>query len=131
MPNLILDDFTWHRDPKGYRLVRSKAKPGPGQSVLERPSSAIQPARIVRNGGELRPYRPLRSPDLFCRFYSMATSEEGLMEFVEQFGPLTNEGLRGKGEHVPRIIDAAQSMRRSGSGSGLLTLNASVVREHN
>ena len=38
MPDLTLD-FTWYRDPKGYRLIPAKVpKLRPGQSILDLPA---------------------------------------------------------------------------------------------
>src|SRR5262245_34530825 len=33
-----------------------------------------------------------------------------MLEFVKTFGPLTHNGLRGKGEVVPHLIDQAKTM---------------------
>jgi hypothetical protein len=130
MPDLTFD-FTWHKDPKGYRLVPAKLpRLRPGQSPLDVPSIGIEPARIVRNGGALQSYRPLEHfPALFDRFIRTATSEKGVLEFVEKFGPLTHDGLRGKGEIVLDVVDQARDMARYG-GRGLGKLNAWIEVDH-
>jgi len=128
MPDLTLD-FTWYRDPKGYRLIPAKLpKLRPGQSINDVPMREIEPDRIVRNGGKPQPYRPLEIPALFDRFIKMATTENGVLEFVQKFGPLTKNGRWGKGDIVPDIIDHAEAMAR-GHGSGLLNINVSITVE--
>jgi hypothetical protein len=129
MPDLTLD-FTWYKDPKGYRLIPAKLpRWRPGQSPLDVPSIGIEPARIVRNGGALQSYRPLEHfPTLFDDFIRTATSEKGVLEFVEKFGPLTRGGL-GKGEIVPEVVDQARDMARYGT-RGLGKLNAWIEMDH-
>src|SRR5262249_19032374 len=129
MPDLALD-FTWYRDPKGYRLIPAKIpKVRPGQSIMDVPASDIEPARIVRNGGELQSYRPLEIPNLVGRFINNATSEKGVLEFVEKFGPLTHGGLGNKGEIVPDVVDQAEAMVRYGT-RGLGRFKAWIEIDH-
>src|SRR5262245_6767896 len=113
MPALNFD-FTWYRDPKGYRLIPAKPiRLRKGQSMLDALASDIQPARIVRNGGALQSYKPLADEFLSTRVveqFVAATSEQGMFEFVKTFGPLTHHGLRGRGEIVLALIDQAKSM---------------------
>jgi hypothetical protein len=133
MPELVFD-FTWYKDLNGYRLI--PAKPitlRRGQSILDIPGHDIQPARIVRKGGELRSYRPLdKFPNLFRYFVGMPRTELGVLEFIERFGPLTYDGLRD-GEVVPGIIDSAENMAQVLRGRivaiPLNKLNASIVTE--
>jgi hypothetical protein len=130
MPDLTLD-FTWYKDPKGYRLIPAKVpRRRPGQSPLDVPSTGIEPARIVRNGGTLQSYRPLEHfPTLFDDFTKTATSEAGVLKFIERFGPLTHDGLRGKGDIVLDAIDQARDMT-GGPGTALVKkLNASITVE--
>jgi hypothetical protein len=128
MPDLTLD-FTWYRDPKGYRLVPAKL-PRRGQSIMDVPMGDIEPARVVRNRGPLQSYRPLdHFPALFDRFINTATSEAGVLAFVEKFGPLTHDGLRGRGDVVLDVIDQARAMT-GGPGTALVKkLNASITVE--
>ena len=90
----------------------------------------IEPARVVRNGGELQLYRPLEHfPNLFDRFINTATTENGVFKFIENFGPLTYNGLQGKGDIVPDIIEQARAMA-GGPGTALVKkLNASITVE--
>jgi hypothetical protein len=133
MPDLTFD-FTWYKDRKGYRLI--PAKPSRRRSILDAKAGDVQPARIVRNGGTLQSYRPLEFfPNLFSRFIDMAKSENGVLEFVEKFGPLTHDGLRRDGDVVPAVIDQAENMSQVLRGRiiamPLNSLNASLVTERN
>jgi hypothetical protein len=131
MPDLTID-FTWYRDPKGYRLIPAKVpKLRQGQSLLDAPMSDFEPARIVRGGGDLQSYRPLeRFPTLFDQFAQMATTETGVLRFIERFGPLTHDGLnQAKGDAVYEVIDQRQIMV-GGPGTALVKkLNASITVE--
>jgi hypothetical protein len=128
-------DFKWYRDPKGYRLVQPKPiKRRPGQSILDTPTADAHPALIVRNGGPLQSYEPLdKFPRLFRYFIDMARSEDGVLKFIETYGPLTHEGLRS-GEIVPDVIDWAIDMSKSLRGrihAMVLSppLNARIITE--
>jgi len=131
MPDLTFD-FTWYKDPKGYRVIPAKPiKLRPGQSILDVPLADIQPARIVRKGGALQSYRPLEVfPKLFKRFIDMATSEKGLKDFIERFGPLTHDGLREHGDSVPHLLrhaeDMSQTLRGRLIGMPLNALNVAI-----
>jgi hypothetical protein len=109
-------DFTWHRDAKGYRLIPEKPFPArrPGQSrmdqLLAMKTSDIQPARIVGKGGPLKSYRPLdKFPDLFKIFVKIPRTPEGVLEFINNFGPLT---LSVHGDSVPAVLDVADMMQK-------------------
>jgi hypothetical protein len=57
--------------------------------------------RIVRRGGELVTYRPFDKVDgLFRVFAGLARTREGLLDFVQRFGPLTPGGNNFLGEDV-------------------------------
>src|SRR5262249_8921357 len=106
MPNLTFD-FTWYRDSKGYKLV--PAKFGDRRlPIPDRPAKDIQPPRVVRLGGALRSYRP--QADLWRRFVTLQT-EDAVVEFIKRWGPLTDAGLRGKGDIVPQVLDQACEMK--------------------
>src|SRR5262249_20364056 len=64
-----------------------------------------------------------------------ATSEQGMLKFVEKFGPLTHDGLRGKGEIVLDLIDQAKDMEQVIHGRiiamPLNKLNASIISDSN
>lgn len=136
MPDLMFD-FTWYKDQSGYRLIPAKPlKLRRGQSILDVSSRDIQPARIIRNGGTLQSYRPLDDfPNLFRYFVGMPRSENGVLEFVKRFGPLTYDGLHKEGDVVPKIVDWASDMsqvlRGAIVGMPLNKLNASIVTDHN
>lgn len=94
-------ELDWTRDPRGYRLVE-KAQP--------------PKLRIVRNGTEhpfkLPPFQPLASTDLLFKvFANTATTSEGVLDFVQRFGPLTNGGLGSEGEDVNILMYEAEHMR--------------------
>ena len=94
-------ELDWTRDPKGYRLVE-KAQP--------------PKLRIVRNGTEhpskLPPFQPLASTDvLFKVFANTATTEEGALDFVQRFGPLTKGGWGSEGEDANLVVFQAEYMR--------------------
>jgi hypothetical protein len=108
MPELTFD-FKWYKHAGGYRLIPAKLHRG---SVMNVRPDDIQPPRIVPVGGPLQSYRPLDEfQNLFEHFIRVAKSEDGVLEFVKRFGPLTFGGLRKGGEDVPPIIDAVEEMR--------------------
>jgi hypothetical protein len=96
MTQLVIE-FDWVRDPKGYHLDEK--------------------GRVVRNGKghtakDQELCRPLSSTDtLFRIFAHMATTPEGVLDFVQRYGPLTWDGWDAtKGELVRRVIPHAQRM---------------------
>src|SRR5271170_897553 len=96
MAQLAIIDFTWARDPKGYRLTDSNPR-----------------RRLVRNGPNRSevPCRPL-SGDEFRIFASIAIRDAGLVDFVQRFGPLTWEGWDAtKGDLVELVMHHARDMR--------------------
>jgi hypothetical protein len=133
MPDLTFD-FTWYKHARGYRLIPAKPLPlRRGQSILDAQIEDFQPARIVPNGGPLQRYRPLDDfENLFEHFIRKAKSEGGVLEFVNAFGPLTNEGLRRGGEVVPRMIEVAAEMAKADRivAKPLKKLNVSIVKEN-
>jgi hypothetical protein len=98
-------DFEWSVDETGYELipggpVDGSVDPNEDLSGIELLSviggKPIREDRIRRRGGNLRIYRPFEGPDrmLFRNFASRAENPSGLLDFVRQFGPLTQEGNR-------------------------------------
>src|SRR5262252_7660107 len=93
-------DFEWQRDSAGYDLLPAAAgklrKPEP-RSAWHMPSlfppadkDPDTPARVIRRGGSLVTYRPFEDFDTLCMtFASIAKSEEGVVDFISNFGPLT------------------------------------------
>ncbi|WP_438279124.1 hypothetical protein [Nitrobacter sp.] len=126
MPSLIFD-FKWYKDSKGYRLV-SAPRLKAGQNIVDRAAADIQPARIVRNGGRLAPCQPMKIEKLFERFSRLTTAEQ-ILKFVETYGPLTAQGLRGKGDVVLDVLDEAEHMRR-GVSKALGKLNVAIDTLH-
>lgn len=62
-------------------------------------------------GGNLRTYRPFEQvPGLFRVFSKLATTPEGLLEFVTRFGPMLANGNRQDGEDSLTGLCAAQAM---------------------
>jgi hypothetical protein len=98
----VLIEFDWVRDPKGYRLVEG-----------------ARSTRVVRNGKghapkDFEPCRPLSITDsAFMIFANRATTPAGVLEFVQQFGPLTQEGWdANKGDDVRLVISNAEHMHQ-------------------
>jgi hypothetical protein len=112
-------DFEWWRDDAGYRYVpAAPGNPEPCemsalyQMIAPIMGRAGKPARIVRRGGKLVPYRPFDKVDgLYKIFARLGTTGEELLDFVNRFGPLTEEGNRDSGEEVLFTFACAQSMR--------------------
>jgi hypothetical protein len=101
----IAIELDWVRDPKGYRLVET-----------DRPKGELW---VVRNGKgrtprDLPPYRPLASTDqLFKIFANLATKPEGVLDFVQRYGPLTYGGWDSKmGDQVGLAMSNASHMRQ-------------------
>jgi hypothetical protein len=98
MAQLVIE-FDWMRDPKGYRLVKA--------------------TRVVRNG-KGRPSKglefckPLSATDsLFRVFVHLATTPDGVLEFVQRYGPLTWDGWdENNGDDVRLVISNAEHMRQ-------------------
>jgi hypothetical protein len=94
LPTIQLD---WWKDPKGYHLAEI------GRLL-----------RVVRNGdtrNKLVFCRPLDSSDtLFRTFANTATTPEGVLAFVQRFGPLTVFG-HDQGDLVDEVIRRAANMR--------------------
>jgi hypothetical protein len=88
-------EFTWSRDPDGYRLLETSE-------------------RVVRSGKRLETYKPLElHENLFGEFASIRQTADGVLNFVKKFGPLTLEGTHSaEGEEVAAVIEAAQTISR-------------------
>jgi hypothetical protein len=111
-------DFEWQVDEKGYDWVPGgPANPGDEDSVISVVFSALQgtpirPDRIVRRGGNLKTIRPFEQvPGLFRLFSKLATTPEGLLEFVTRFGPMMPNG-NYEGEDAQIGLTAAQGMAK-------------------
>ena len=99
MARLPAFEFTNWRDPEGYRI--SDGRPA-------------EPRRIVRKGkGDTRwvPLNPLaKTRDLFLIFARTADTAEGLLSFIQTYGPLTYYG-NSQGELADDLIIRARGMR--------------------
>jgi hypothetical protein len=120
-------DFEWRRDPKGYRLLDAETPRSrvDNPDLIMFPESLLSLAvasqqRVVRRGGALEFYRPLDDfESLYKTFAKTAKSPEGVLEFIEKFGPLTERGLEPtQGDDVSYVIEHANSMH------ALLSLHA-------
>jgi hypothetical protein len=110
-------DFEWAVDEAGYDWVAGgPTEPTDEKSLIGEVISTLQgkpirPDRIVRRGGNLKVDRPFeRVPGLFRLFSKIATTPEGLLDFVTRFGPMTPEGNREGGEDALIGLSAAQGM---------------------
>lgn len=71
-----------------------------------------EPMRVVRLGGTLQPYQPLRDT-LFTIFASEVNEAGDVLRFIQRFGPLTRDGLDPEiGDSVSDILFHAKTMRR-------------------
>jgi hypothetical protein len=112
-------NFTSHRDSKGYRIVGEVAPPRRRKSireVLEEPLEEVVSGtidgkwisgEIVSLGGKKEKVSLEHYPDAFERFAAAKTPTE-LLDFVTNFGPLTNAQQR---QVVIELLDEAQQMR--------------------
>ena len=121
MARLPTIQFTNFRDPKGYRILEAK----PPEVRL----------RVVRNGkGQAKwvTSTPLaETSDLFLIFARTADTPEGVLRFVQQYGPLTPFG-NDQGDDINYAMHHARSMRevidRRGASQGAgCTLHAVVA----
>jgi hypothetical protein len=101
MSRLVIE-FEWARDPKGYRLT------GGSRPTMQ---------RVVRKGRgqrELIRYRPLSVTDaLFRIFAHMADTPQGLLKFVERYGPLRWDGMDpAQGDDVSLALSNADHIRQ-------------------
>jgi len=119
----------WWRDARGYRLdeeidpsqlcppradVGTSGPPGfvsffsfPEAWLASQPKI---PGRIVRAGGRLISYRPVEMLDqIFNAYINTEPTPEGLLGFVNRFGPLTPYGNEDFGELVEFAINHLKS----------------------
>jgi hypothetical protein len=101
MPQLVIR-FEWGRDPKGYRLLATGGQ-----------------LRVVRNGKghspkDLEPCQPLSLTDsLFRIFANTCTTPDRVLDFVQNYGPLTWDGWdAAKGDIVRLVMHHADHMRQ-------------------
>ena len=102
MPLRPIIEFQNLRDPKGYRLI------------ADGPSKRSPHRRVVRNGRKedpSEPCRPLDQADLFLIFTKRATTADGVLAFIEQYGPLAlDPNCPEKGDDVTSVMSQAHAM---------------------
>jgi hypothetical protein len=123
---VVLIDFDWWRDSRGYRLVQDRpSAPADGETSPPLSHELIphplgnrvvfesKPIRLVRLGGDLIHYRPLeRFETLFKIFANEVRAPRDVLDFVQKFGPLTTGGHdENIGEPVYDTIVHAEGMR--------------------
>src|SRR4051812_14717961 len=110
-----LVDLEWWRDANGYALLDPMPpSPEPPAMFTGLSPSVGRPARIVRKGGELELYRPLLlyGGIPLLKNFTREISPQGMLEFVEKFGPLTRSGLDpDSGDGIPMLLKSAENMR--------------------
>jgi hypothetical protein len=119
--------FRWwrERNPKDYEIKNAGMKHLPGILRDDWPT-------IRAKGVALDPYNPLDEfPDLYERFADIK-SEGDVVKFVRVYGPLTHDGLKGKGDTIHIIHRQAESMAAGDLhvGSVLCPLHAVLVAAH-
>jgi hypothetical protein len=111
-------DFEWAVDQAGYDWVSGgPLDPNEENSLIGQLQSLVagrplRPDCIVPRGGKLQTVRPFRVPGLHRYFAANATTPEGLLRFVSQFGPMTADGNRECGEEALIGICAAETMSK-------------------
>jgi hypothetical protein len=99
----VVIEFDWVRDPKGYRLAE-----------VGRPKMLC----VVRNGAghgpkDLLPSRPLERTNQLFKIFANAATPERVLDFVQNFGPLTWDGRDPKkGEPVHYATRDADHMQQ-------------------
>jgi hypothetical protein len=133
-------EFTWWRalDRRDYEVIKATAPDrnrewttlGPFEDPLiiaVRPLVAADFSWIkVKKGAAMERYHPLKVQDLWKQFSNIRDWEQGI-EFVEKYGPLTRQGLEGKGDVIERINGEAAEMRHNIRGAVLSRLTARIV----
>jgi hypothetical protein len=158
----ILIDFEWWRDPRGTGYVLyewrgieplvnfNRPMDASTLSILEQEQlwglvyhpygitvlgPSERPLHVGRdsfNPGELQPYRPLDCFKALYAEFAKITTPEDVLHFVERFGPLTKEGLKGGiGELVNGVITHAEKMRMTLAHSASRNWQSTVsISEH-
>jgi hypothetical protein len=113
--------FTWwrERDRCDYEVIDAPRSGRSGMALLDEVALSVEADRIVPKRKCLDRYQPLDEfhefPTLWEQF-ARIKKRENAIEFVRAYGPLTSEGLRGKGDIIADIMSEAESMRRGSVG---------------
>lgn len=99
MPDRSVIALEWATELKGYKLSRD----------------AQGAERIVRRGRKSEPRRYALPDNLFQIFIKVVTDTDGLLRFMQDYGPLTAYGLghvgQDGGERVLLVLHQARMMR--------------------
>ena len=125
--------FTWRRErnPKDYEIKNAGNRPT-FTGIIRDDWPRIRAKRVA-----LDQYKPLDElPDLYEQF-ARIKSEADAIKFVRAYGPLTHDGLKGKGDTIYTIQRQAESMAAGHLHVGLdvelvlCTLHATLAADHN
>jgi hypothetical protein len=86
-------DLDWWRCPQGYRVARAETHP--------------DEEWIVPNTNERIMYRPLDKNDMVCLVFAKVRTQEGLIEFIKAYGPITRTSTVW-GDSIPTCLRWAQ-----------------------
>jgi hypothetical protein len=141
MPKFLYD-FEWEKDSAGYRL---ETLPRPWKDmpmgmlatlVYDDDPSAKPTLVVRRNGGKLRPFRPLAEFDTLYSIFSRIKTSEEVLDFIKKFGSLTQYGaLPDRGDLVSHVLEDARRFRdwlngnNNAKGGYLTHLEASLVTD--
>jgi hypothetical protein len=115
--------FGWwrERDPKDYEIKNAGNRPTFAGILRD------DWPRIRAKGIALDPYNPIDEfPDLYERF-ARVRSEADVIKFVRAYGPLTHDGLGGKGDTIQKVQRQAESMAAGNLHVGLVLCNLDAV----
>jgi hypothetical protein len=83
----FLIDFTWHRDPKGYRIVDFNFLNLPWRLPQDDPWRCIVPVGRRR---DLIKYQPFARRGDLCLVFAQVTGSDQLLRFINNYGPLND-----------------------------------------
>jgi hypothetical protein len=83
----FLIDFTWYRDPKGYRIVDFNFLNLPWQLPQDDPWRCIVPLGCRR---DLIKYQPFARRGDLCLVFAQVTGSDQLLRFINSYGPLND-----------------------------------------
>jgi hypothetical protein len=83
----FLIDFTWHRDPKGYRMVDFNSLNLAWRLPQDDPWRCIVP--LGRRRGLIK-YQPFASRGDLCFVFAQVSGPDQLLRFINNYGPLND-----------------------------------------